>query len=39
MNLILYGAEINSYFEKEFRMAKNSMMDMLAREKEDKISS
>lgn len=39
MNLILYGAEINSYFEKDFRMAKNSMMDILTREKEDKFSS
>lgn len=33
MNLILYGAEINSYFEKQFRMAKNSVHEILTREK------
>lgn len=34
MNLMLYGAEINAYFEKEFRQARESMRDMLNREKE-----
>lgn len=36
MNLVLYGAEINAYFEKEFRMAQASMREMLAREHEEK---
>lgn len=36
MNLVLYGAEVNAYFEKEFRMAQASMREMLAREHEDK---
>lgn len=34
MNLMLYGAEINAYFEKEFRQARASVRDMLNREKE-----
>lgn len=36
MNLVLYGAEFNAYFENEFRMAQASMREMLAREHEDK---
>ncbi|MDO4340407.1 MAG: YihY/virulence factor BrkB family protein [Eubacteriales bacterium] len=36
MNLLLYGAEINAYFEKEFRQAQESVREMLAREKEQK---
>lgn len=35
MNLLLYGAEINSYFEKQFRMAQASMREMLSREHDD----
>ena len=35
MNLLLYGAEINSYFEKQFRMAQASMREMLSREREE----
>lgn len=35
MNLLLYGAEINSYFEKQFRMAQASMREMLSREHEE----
>lgn len=35
MNLLLYGAETNAYFEKQFRMAQNSMREMLARDKEN----
>lgn len=38
MNLLLYGAEINAYFEKEFRLAQESVREMLAREKEQKTS-
>ena len=34
MNLLLYGAEINAYFEKEFRIAHKSVKEMLAHEKE-----
>lgn len=34
MNLLLYGAEINAYFEKEFRLAHRSVRDMIAHEKE-----
>ncbi|WP_455503104.1 YihY/virulence factor BrkB family protein [Blautia sp.] len=34
MNLLLYGAEINAYFEKQFRMAQASMREMLNREHE-----
>ena len=34
MNLMLYGAEINAYFEKEFRQARESVRDILNREKE-----
>lgn len=33
MNLLLYGAEINAYFEKQFRQAKKSVQELLAREK------
>lgn len=39
MNLVLYGAEVNAYFEKEFRMAQASMREMLAREHEEKNKS
>ena len=35
MNLLLYGAEINSCFEKQFRMAQASMREMLSREHEE----
>ena len=35
MNLLLYGAEINAYFEKQFRMAQASMREMLSREHEE----
>lgn len=35
MNLLLYGAEINAYFEKQFRMAQASMREMLNREHEE----
>lgn len=33
MNLLLYGAEINAYFEKQFRQAEKSVQELLAREK------
>ena len=33
MNLMLYGAEINAYFETEFRKAQASVRDMLNRER------
>ncbi|MDO4275770.1 MAG: YihY/virulence factor BrkB family protein [Eubacteriales bacterium] len=36
MNLLLYGAEVNAYFEKQFRMAQESVREMLNREKEQK---
>ena len=29
MLFVLYGAEINAYFEKQFRMARDSMLDMI----------
>lgn len=35
MNMVLYGAEINAYFEKQFRMAQASMREMLSREHEE----
>ena len=38
MNLLLYGAEINAYFEKEFRIAHKSVQELLAHEKEKKGS-
>ena len=31
---LLYGAEINAYFEKEFRIAHKSVQELLAHEKE-----
>lgn len=34
MNLLLYGAEINAYFENEFRLAHRSVKGILAHEKE-----
>lgn len=34
MNLLLYGAETNAYFEKQFRMARASMREMMNRDKE-----
>jgi membrane protein len=34
MILVLYGAELNAYFEKEFRQAKVSMQEFLRQEKE-----
>lgn len=33
MNLLLYGAEINAYFENQFREAQRSVQELLAREK------
>ena len=36
MNRLLYGAEINAYFEKEFRIAHKSVQELLAHEKEKK---
>lgn len=36
MNLVLYGAEINAYFEKEFRKAQASVRELLSKEKEQK---
>lgn len=38
MNLLLYGAEINAYFEKQFRMAQESMREIISREKEQKAA-
>lgn len=34
MNMLLYGAEMNAYFEKQFRKAQASVREMLAMEKE-----
>lgn len=36
MNLVLYGAETNAYFEKQFRMAQASVREMISRDKETK---
>ena len=36
MNLLLYGAETNAYFEKQFRMAQESMREIMARDKDGK---
>lgn len=36
MNLLLYGAEINAYFEKQFRRAQESVRELLLRDKEEK---
>ena len=36
MNLVLYGAEINAYFEKQFRMAQATVKERLIRELEQK---
>lgn len=33
MNMVLYGAEVNAYFEKQFRKAQASVMEMLTAEK------
>ena len=35
MNLLLYGAEINAYFEKQFRQARESVRELLSREREE----
>ncbi len=35
MNLVLYGAEINAYFEKDFRHAGTSVREMLVKEKDN----
>lgn len=35
MNLLLYGAETNAYFEKQFRQAQESVREMLMKEKEE----
>lgn len=34
MNLLLYGAEINAYFEKQFRQARESVKELLARDRD-----
>ena len=34
MNLLLYGAETNAYFEKQFRQAQESVREIMTREKE-----
>lgn len=36
MNLILYGAEINAYFENEFRRAQKSVKILLAKREAEK---
>lgn len=36
MNLLLYGAEINAYFENQFRQAQKSVQDLLSREQKEK---
>lgn len=33
MTMLLYGAEINAYFEKQFRQAQKSVQDLLTRER------
>ena len=33
MNMLLYGAEINAYFENQFRQAQKSVQDLLTRER------
>lgn len=35
MNLLLYGAEVNAYFEKQFRQAKTSFGQMLSRKEQE----
>lgn len=35
MNLLLYGAEINAYFEKQFRQAQRSVHELLTKEKKN----
>ncbi|MBR2765211.1 MAG: YihY/virulence factor BrkB family protein [Blautia sp.] len=37
MLFVLYGAEINAYFEKQFRMARDSMIDMINEAKSEMI--
>lgn len=37
MNLLLYGAETNAYFEKQFRQAQESVREIMSREKEKNI--
>ena len=39
MNLILYGAEINAYFENEFRKAQKSVKTLLSKKENEKNSS
>ena len=39
MNLILYGAEINAYFENEFRKAQKSVKTLLTKKENEKNSS
>ena len=36
MNLILYGAEINAYFENEFRKAQKSVKTLLTKKENEK---
>ncbi|MEF2770566.1 MAG: YhjD/YihY/BrkB family envelope integrity protein, partial [Blautia caecimuris] len=35
MNLLLYGAEINAYFESQFRQAKLSFWQLIARKRRE----
>ena len=39
MNLLLYGAEINAYFENEFRYAQRSVKSLLSKKENEKNSS
>lgn len=39
MNLVLYGAEVNAYFENEFRMARKNVKERIAREWEQRTAS
>ena len=39
MNLLLYGAEINAYFENEFRKAQRSVKTLLSKKENEKNSS
>ena len=39
MNLVLYGAATNAYFEKQFRMAQASVREMISRDRETKEAS
>ena len=39
MNLLLYGAEINVYFENEFRKAQRSVKTLLSKKENEKNST